>query len=264
MPVGMKGGMSSKLYNGDCLQMLRDSVESDSIDLVVTSPPYNCGIPYDVYNDNLPWKDYLNWCRSWLVELYRVLKPDGRICLNVLLDIGVNDNEGRVSPFGAFYALFNDVGIAFKGSVLWADNHRSTLTAWGSWMSASAPYIYPAYETLLLGYKDRWKKDREGESTIGRDDFINGCSGVWDFQPDTNPDTIACFPVALPRRCIDLLSYKGDVVLDPFMGLGTTGVACEESGRDFIGIELSPNYFEVAKYRVSNAGGMSFDQMIGD
>lgn len=232
----------------DCVDGLK-LVDENSIDLIVTSPPYNCGIEYDSWDDNMPWTEYLGWCLSWLEECYRVLKPDGRICINVLLDIG-NSTMGRFSPFNDFYTMMKYVGINHHGLALWNDNHRVKYTAWGSWLSPSAPYIYCPYEAIIIGYKDVWKKEKSGEATIHKGDFMEGCSGIWNLNTESNAKYVAAFPEKLPERCIELLTWKGDLVLDPFMGSGTTAVASVKAERNFIGFEISEKYCEIADNRL--------------
>jgi site-specific DNA-methyltransferase (adenine-specific) len=125
-------------------------------------------------------------------------------------------------------------------------------TAWGSWLSASAPYINSPFEGVLILYKDRWKRDTKGVSTISKDEFIEACHGIWKIQPERNREPPAAFPVALPRRCINLLTYEGDIILDPFNGSGSSSVAAKETGRRYIGFELSPNYCEYANKRLTS------------
>lgn len=235
------------IVHGDVLKNLP---KKGSMDLIVTSPPYNCGIPYDEHDDNMVWGDYLGWCWWWLKGCYDALKSDGRIALNVLVEMGIQENRIRVSPMAEFYNLLKDVGFKIMGMPMWTDNHRGKNTAWGSWRSASCPYIYNPYEVVILGYKERKKRDDKGLDTISSKDFMRGCMGVWDFPTDKERLTPATFPVELPKLCIELLSFRGDWVLDPFMGSGTTGVAAVLTGRNFYGIELSKNYVEIAEKRI--------------
>jgi len=239
------------IITGDCLPILR-GMDSKSVDLVFTSPPYNCGIKYDGYSDNLRWEDYLLWCQEWINECYRILKDDGRIGINVLIEMGVEDNKRRVNPQVSFSNMMSNAGFNQMGTALWQETHRVKYTAWGSWMSASAPYIYNSLEVILLGYKLTRKKVDKGISTISKDDFINGVCGLWKIKPETKSLTAACFPVALPKLVIDLLTYKGDTVCDPFLGSGTTAVACIQTGRHYLGIEQSPEYVAIAERRIKN------------
>ena len=139
---------------------------------------------------------------------------------------------------------------------MWADLTKSTLTSWGSWMSASAPYIYNPFEVILIGYKDKWKKERPkdnpGINSISKEDFMKGVGGVWNITPETKGLTKANFPIALPKLCIELLTFKNDIVLDPFMGSGTTAIACLETERNYIGFEISQDYYNISTRRIDN------------
>lgn len=240
------------IYNLDVLDGFK-KIHNNSIDLLVTSPPYNCGIDYDCWNDSLNYQDYLNWCEAWLIEMRRVLKPDGRFAINVLLEMGICNNEQRVSPQSDFYALFKKLNLNLLGQAIWSDFNRSTLTAWGSWLSASSPYIYNPYEVILMGYKQEKKKSTKGISTISKEDFLMGVSGIWKIKPETQGLTKVCFPVELPKLAIELLTYENDTVLDPFMGSGTTAIACIMTHRSFIGFELSSAYCKIAEQRIQYA-----------
>lgn len=250
---------TNKIYNCDIFEGFKN-IADNSIDLCVTSPPYNCGIDYDSYNDSRPWEEYLEWCKNWLLELKRVLKPDGRFAINHLVEMGLpangKKNGIRVSPQVELYKILTDIGLTVVAQPMWADLTRSTLTSWGSWQSASAPYIYNPFEVILVGYKDQWKKERDkknkGVNTISKEDFMKGVGGIWNITPETKGLTKANFPVALPKLCIELLSFKDDLVLDPFMGSGTTAIACLETDRDYIGFEISENYHKIAEDRISN------------
>lgn len=249
--MGWEDKFLNQIVNGNCLELLPEIPEY-SIDLVVTSPPYNCGIKYDSYNDNKTWEDYLDWCKRWLIELKRVLKKDGRICVNVPVDMGFNNNTERVSPYAEFYRLFNEVGLHNAGLAFWSDNHRVKHTAWGSWKSASAPYIYLPYEVIMFGYKEQWAKENKGISTVTKDEFIQGVCGIWNLRTQTQQITMANFSTDLPDMCIKMLSYKDNIILDPFMGSGTTAASAIKLHRNYIGIEISENYANKARNRISN------------
>lgn len=246
------------LVNADCLTYLK-TLSSNSIDLVMTSPPYNCGIEYSTYNDSRPYQEYLDWCQEWINECYRVCKDDGRIAINVPVEMGTVNNSVRVSPMTEFVKMIGKAGFHLMGIPMWFDTHRVKYTAWGSWMSASAPYIYNPNEVVVLGYKKYHKKQYDGESTISKQDFIDGCSGIWDIMPETRGLTKANFPVELPEMAINLLTYKGDTVLDPFSGSGTTGIACLNTGRKYIGIEIDTLYHKIAQNRIN---GYSIQNML--
>ena len=247
------------IINCDVLDGFK-KLPDNSIDLCVTSPPYNCGIQYDTWKDNKPWDEYLKWTESWIIEMKRVLKPDGRFAINHLVEMGLpangKKNAIRVSPQIELYKIINKLDLTITAQPMWADLTKSTLTSWGSWMSASAPYIYNPFEVILIGCKEQWKKNRDkdnkGINTISKEDFMKGVSGIWNIQPETKGLTMANFPVALPKLCIELLTFKDEIVLDPFMGSGTTAIACLETERKYIGFELSENYHEISQNRIEN------------
>lgn len=246
------------IINKDVLLALKD-LPDDSVDLVMTSPPYNCGIAYDACDDSRPWDEYLCWTRDWITEVRRVLKPEGRFAINHLVEMGLpangKKNGRRVSPQVELHNIITDLGMPIVAQPMWADLTRSTLTSWGSWLSASAPYIYNPMEVILIGSKtDQWKKVRDkknpGRNSISKEDFMKGVSGVWNMTPETRGLTMANFPVSLPKLCIELLTFEDDVVLDPFMGSGTTAIAALMTARRYIGIEISQAYHAVAEQRI--------------
>lgn len=241
----------NKIYNMDCIEGLKQ-LEDNSVDLIVTSPPYNLGIKYDVWNDSMPWEDYLKWCEEWLTECYRVLKPDGRFCLNHYLCNNPIENGVHTARFPMFDLknIMDRIGYKCHKVAIWDDLTFKKQTAWGSWLSASAPYINTPYEGIMIAYKEQWKKNDIGESTIGKNDFMEACSGIWHIGT-TQSYTMANFPERLPQLCIDLLSYKGDLVVDPFSGSGTTCYVAKSLGRDFIGFEISEAYWRESISRLN-------------
>jgi site-specific DNA-methyltransferase (adenine-specific) len=259
-----------KVINGDCAEVMSQIPES-SIDLCVTSPPYNVGITYDTHIDNVIMPEYWDWTEKWLTQLYRILKDDGRVAVNIPYEVNVQDRGGRVFFVSEFYQIMKKVGFKFFGVVdLEEDSpHRSKTTAWGSWMSPSSPYIYNPKECVILGYKKNHIKKVKGEpqwkgevidtedgkkKTIYTEDakreFMELVFGQWKYLNDTKQLTKATFSMDIPTKAIKILSYKNDVILDPFAGSGTSLVAAEVLDRRWIGIELSPNYTEVARERV--------------
>lgn len=240
-----------EIRNNDCLKQMKN-IESNSIDLIMTSPPYNCNIPYRSYKDDLPWNEYLDWCYNWLEQSYRILKDDGRIAINVLVQMGIENNSIRVSPMKQFMNIMQKIGFHIMATPVWLDNQKSKLTAWGSWMSASCPYIYNPTQVIIIAYKNSRKKLNKGQNTISKQDFIHACSGIWRIKPDNKSLTIATFPVELPKLAIELLTYKNDIVLDPFNGSGSTAIACLLTERNYIGIELDEEYCKISKNRINN------------
>jgi len=245
-----------KILNGDCLTELK-KLPDYSIDLIVTSPPYNCGIEYNSYNDNMKWEDYYLWCQIWIKQLFRVLRNDGRLCLIHYLSLGQSNN--RHAPLMKLNCIAEEIGFKHYGLAIWWDITLAKRTAWGSWLSASAPYINSPFEGILILYKNHWKKVSGGKTDISKEEFMESCSGIWKIAPEHKRQHPAPFPIKLAERCIKLLSFEQDTILDPFMGSGTTGVACKNLNRNFIGIEISQKYCEMAKKRIDNTQGTLFD-----
>lgn len=237
------------LYQNDFLYL---SLPAETIDLVVTSPPYNVGIDYDSCNDNTSYEAYLAFTKSWLERIYTLLRPDGRFCLNIPLD---KNRGGQQCVYADVLTLAKQVGFRYHASIIWNEGNISRRTAWGSWKSARAPYVIAPVEMIAVLYKDSWKKLREGESDISREEFMEWTMGIWTFSGESKKKIghPAPFPIELPLRCIKLFSYTGDVVLDPFVGSGTTLLAAMLTGRRGIGVELSRDYCLIAKQRLLQA-----------
>lgn len=134
---------------------------------------------------------------------------------------------------------------------VWTDITLAKRTAWGSWLSASSPYINSPFEGVLILYKDKWKKDRKGVSDIDKEEFIKLTRGIWNIKTETRGLTKANFSVDFASKCVKLLSYQEDLVYDPFMGSGTIGVVCKNNNRNYIGSEISSNYCNIAYNRIN-------------
>ena len=265
---------TGKIINGDCIEEMAKLPEG-CIDLIVTSPPYGVSIKYDVHDDDVEFEEYKVFSENWLSEAYRVLKDDGRIALNIPYEINRQSKGGRIFFVSEIYQIMKQVGFQFFGIVDLEEQspHRSKTTAWGSWMSCSQPYIYNPKECVILAYKNSPKKLTKGEpqwkgtpTDIEQEDgtvknktvylqedkkeFMELVFGQWNYFADTKSLTKATFSMDIPDKAIKILSYKNDIVLDPFMGSGTSAVSAEINGRRWLGIELSPNYAEIARKRV--------------
>lgn len=245
----------------DCLEGLKDMADG-SIDLVFTSPPYNIGIKYDIYNDAQPWDKYYQWCELWLKELLRVMKDDGRCCIVHYLSLGKADN--RHSPLMDINYIAHVLGFNHHGLAIWWDITLTKRTAWGSWLSASAPYINSPFEGILFLYKNSWRKANQGITHISKEEFIEACSGIWKIPTERKRTHPAPFPIALAERAIKLLSYEDDVILDPFCGSGTTLVAAKRLNRKYIGMDISPTYCDMAEKRLSVEQAVLFDNLLID
>jgi len=265
---------TGKILNGDCIEVMKTLPEG-SVDLIVTSPPYGVNIEYDVHDDDMTPDQYLAFTKDWMFEAYRVLKDDGRIALNIPYEINRQQKGGRIFMVSEVWQVMKQIGYQFFGIVDLEEEspHRSRTTAWGSWMSPSSPYIYNPKECVILAYKKHHIKKVKGEpqwtpewvdiekegvvkqkkvyTEKQKREFIDLVFGQWNYFADTKSLTKATFSMDIPTKAIKILTYNNDVVLDPFAGSGTSLVAAEVLNRRWIGIELSPNYTEVARKRVT-------------
>lgn len=237
-----------RLYHADALTAT--CVEPESVDLIVTSPPYNVEVVYGTHRDDLSYTEYLEFCSAWLQRCYDWLKPDGRLCLNIPLD----KNKGGQQSVGAdVTTLAKRIGFQYHATIVWNEGNISRRTAWGSWLSASAPYVIAPVELIVVLYKHEWKKrSGSGVSDISPEEFMEWTNGLWTFNGESRKRVghPAPFPLELPKRCIKLFSYVGDLVLDPFAGSATTLLAALMYGRRTVGIEIEAKYCELAKRRI--------------
>ncbi len=244
-----------KLFQGDCRDVM-SSLDSGSIDLIVTSPPYNVGIQYDTWIDTLSYDAYRQFTKEWLTYAYRLLKDDGRIAINILYEANLKDRGGRVFFASDIWCIMHEIGYQWGGLMDLKEikPHRVKYSAWGSWLSPSSPYLYNPKECVIIAYKNSWKKkpaNSESKSyKIDKALFIKSVSGEWDYTANRKQLTKACFSEDIPFIAINMLSYPGDIVMDPFSGSGTTGVVASKTGRHFIGIELSEEYLKIMKGRL--------------
>ncbi len=219
-----------------------------SVHLMVTSPPYNVGKEYD---EDLTLSEYLDFLRSVWEEVLRVLVPGGRVCVNVA-------NLGRrpYIPLHAYIAAdLIEMGFLMRGEIIWQKGSSAgTSTAWGSWMSPSNPTLRDTHEYILVFSKGTFKRPQvQGRnSTISREEFLEYTKSVWSFPAEsaTRVGHPAPFPVELPYRLIQLYTYEGEVVLDPFMGSGQTAIAALKSGRHYVGYEIEEEYVKLAEHRI--------------
>jgi len=235
------------------------------------------GIDYDSWDDDKYFDEYMRFTREWLSAAYRVLRDDGRIAVNIPYEINRQKKGGRIYFSSEVWQVMKQLGFGFFGIVDLEESspHRSKTTAWGSWMSPSAPYIYNPKECVILAYKNvskkqvkgtpQWKGEYEmvpNEKIEGefrkklvydekdKKDFMSLVFGQWNYFADTQQKTKATFSLDIPYRAIKILSYKEDLVFDPFNGSGTTCLAAEMLGRPWIGCDISSNYVKVAKERI--------------
>ena len=237
------------LLQGDSLDA--KTFPEEFADLTITSPPYNVGMPYNgkEKGDLLGYSDYMKFTRQWLANCLRWTRPTGRLCVNISLD---KNKNGKMPLASDVTQAALDAGWKYHATIIWNEGNISKNTAWGSWLSASAPHVIAPVEVVVVLYKDEWKRERQGKSDISKDDFMEWVRGVWSF-PGAHGKRIghdAPFPRELPRRCIRLFSFVDDIVFDPFVGSGTTMIEALECGRRAIGVEKEPRYCKLANNRI--------------
>lgn len=226
-----------------------DEIPDDSIHLMITSPPYNVGKEYD---NDLTLDEYYELLYSVFSQCHKKLVTGGRACINIA-------NIGR-KPYIPLHALVIEImlslGFLMRGEIIWDKSASGGGScAWGSWMSASNPVLRDYHEYILVFSKDSYSKNKaqEKRDTIEHDDFIQWTKSIWTF-PAVNAKKIghpAPFPIELPHRLINLYSYEGDVVLDPFCGSGTTFLAAIKNNRNYIGYDINQNYVDLAQNRIN-------------
>lgn len=241
------------IYHGDFrLNSALNHIQSENVDLVVTSPPYNLSIDYGENKDNGEYGDYLMFTHDWLRTCYHLSREGGRLCVNIPLD---TSKGGQQSFYADFIHYAKMVGWNYHTTIIWNEGNISKRTAWGSWKSASAPYIISPVETIVVMYKgDKWKRSGKGRvSDITRDEFIQWTNGLWTFSGEKKKVSghPAAFPLELPKRCIKLFSFVEDTVLDPFNGSGSTLVECSRLNRKGIGVEIEEKFCKRAIERIS-------------
>ena len=249
-PQELPEELKDVIINGDSRNL---PLPNNCVHLVVTSPPYNASKAYD---DDLTLTDYLNLLHDVFKECYRVLTPGGRMVVNVA-------NLGRKPyiPLSSHVNLImHEIGFMHRGEVIWDKSASAgSSCAWGSFQSASNPCLRDIHEYMLMFSKGDYKLPRtksersEGRiDTISKDDFIKQTKSIWSFSTESarRVNHPAPFPVELPNRCIEMFTFLGDVVLDPFLGSGTTAVAAKQLGRIYVGCDISEEYCSISERRL--------------
>jgi site-specific DNA-methyltransferase (adenine-specific) len=252
--VELPSKVANSVICGDSRNLAQ--IPDNSVHLMVTSPPYNASKEYD---EDLGLGDYLTLLRQVFAECHRVLVPGGRAVINVA-------NLGRKPyiPLSSHINLImNDLGFLQRGEIIWDKSASAgSSCAWGSFASASNPCLRDVHEYILVYSKGVFKLPRTKEEksgvradTIDKKEFVELTKSIWRF-PTVSAKRVghpAPFPVELPRRCIEMYTFAGDVVLDPFLGSGQTAIAALQTGRRYIGVDLSEEYCELARNRISEA-----------
>lgn len=226
-----------------------EAIPDNSLHLMVTSPPYNVRKTYD---EDLSLNEYLNLLRNVFSETYRVLVHGGRACINVA-------NLGRKPyiPLSDYISqIMLEIGFYMRGEIIWSKGAGAGVSmAWGSWQSASNPVLRDTHEYILVFCKGAFerKKPKDKANTIAKEDFMEWTKSVWSMNTESAKKVghPAPFPVELPYRLIQLYTYTGDIILDPFMGSGSTAIAALKAQRNYLGYELDPAYVELAASRIA-------------
>lgn len=241
----------NKIILGSCTNMKK--IPDNSLHLMITSPPYNVSKEYD---EDLSLKEYLELLRESFTEVYRVMVNGGRACINVA-------NLGRKPyiPLSDYVSkIMIDIGFNMRGEIIWDKaSSASPSTAWGSWLSAANPILRDIHEYILIFSKGEYKRDRAKKelqfkhNTMTKNQFMDWTKSIWVIKAESakrigHP---APFPLELPNRLIHLYSFTGDIILDPFMGSGTTAVAAVKAKRNFVGYEINEKYVNLANKRIS-------------
>lgn len=224
-----------------------EEIPDNSIHLMVTSPPYNVGKEYD---ENLTLNEYREFLRKVWSEVKRVLVPGGRACINIA-------NLGR-KPYIPLHMFIVedmlDLGFLMRGEIIWnKGSSGSPSTAWGSWLSAKNPVLRDVHEYILVFSKGMFSRGNlRRKSTISKEEFLDFTKSVWTFaaEPATKIGHPAPFPVELPYRLIQLYTFEGEIVLDPFMGSGQTAIAAVKTHRHYVGYDINETYTKLAEKRI--------------
>ena len=219
-----------------------------SVHLMVTSPPYNVGKEYD---ENLSLEEYTNLIKNVMKEVYRVLVPGGRACINVA-------NLGRKPYIPLHSYLIKDmleIGFLMRGEVIWDKGSSAAGScAWGSWKSAANPTLRDAHEYILIFSKEDFSRKRvkDRKDTITKEEFLDFTKSIWRLPTESAKKVghPAPFNIELPYRLIQLYTFENDVVIDPFIGSGTTAIAAIKTNRRFIGYDIDPEYVKLANERI--------------
>lgn len=245
-----------EIINDDCLNVI-EKLDDNTINCVITSPPYNVDLgnnkynktPYLLYKDNKEHKEYIDWLINIFDKMYNKLVEGGRICIN----IGDGKNGAVPTHVDLMYHLSKRfIPIT---SIVWDKHQVRNRTSWGSFLSPSCPSYPTPFEYILILAKGNKKLQHKGETDLTKEEFITYAYGIWSFTPETKAKKIghpAPFPIELPYRLIKMNTYIGDKVFDPFLGSGTTAIACKQLNRNFIGCDIDSSYIKIAKQRLND------------
>lgn len=247
----------NKIICADSLEILK-KLPDNCVDIIFTSPPYNFDIDYDKYEDKIDWDSYFDMIFSIFREGIRVLKYGRRFFVNI--QPGWKEHIPTHHLIGKFFLENN---MIWHSEILWEkNNYNASLCSWGSWKSPSCPYLKSTWEYVELYCKGSLKKDGDPSNIdITGDEFKKWTNAKWSIAPETRMGVFghpAMFPEELVERSLKLFSYKGDIILDPFSGAGTTATVAKRLGRRYLGIDISQEYCEVAEKRLNEVACNQF------
>jgi len=256
----------NKIISGDALEVMKE-LPNNSIHLIVTSPPYNVGMNYKQSDDRKPYLEYLKFLEGVFRECYRVLIRGGRIAVNCPATVLQSASSKMAYLSLDICLMLRKIGFLDREWVCWIKGPRGEIlgksTSWGSWRSPSCPYTRDASEFIIVMDKETHKReDKKGMNDIAAEEFLLYSSNCWYFPPETRKLHPAPFPEELPLRLIKFYTWKDDIVLDPFVGSGTTAVVAKKLGRRFIGIDISEEYCRMARERVVNGTRSLFETVM--
>lgn len=237
----------NKIHCADCLEFMKE-MPDQQIDMIITSPPYNVGIEYDTYKDNLSEKDYLKFSRFYLRECGRLLKPDGRFAAVVPGGIG----RSPYIPVAYKLLFLCEDFFKLRGTIIWYKGTMFGKTAWGSWNSPSNPGLRDFSELIIIAHKEVATKEHGNKGDLTPSEFLRFSKDIWFIPPENKRNEHpAPFPIEIPARLIKFYTYVNDIVLDPFVGIGTTARAAKDLKRRYVGIDISSKYCKVAEKRLA-------------
>ncbi len=248
--------MKNKIICSDVIVGLKQ-IPDGSVSLVFCSPPYDVKIDYGSHDDNMPWQIYLNWLSEVWLECKRVLKKGGRLAINIDAVTNRQDDKDTEYIRPIHYYLVNQMkqigNLNFRGEIIWyKQNFVGRKTAWGSWCSSSDPILRRNFEYIFIWSKGQWRLEGDPEqSDMTSDEFKKWTGAFWAINAETRRmgKHPAPFPSELAYRIIKLYTYRGDIVLDPFNGSGTTTSVAASLHRRYIGIDNDPGYCNFARTR---------------
>jgi len=246
--------MDNKILCCDVIDGLKQ-IDRDSVSLIFTSPPYNVDIKYDNRDDTQPFEEYLKWMKDVFEEAYKTLRIGGRLAINIdsIKNREDVENEYGICIYAHLYNMMKEIGYNFRTDICWyKQNAVGRGTAWGSYCSCSNPTLRRNHEYILVWSKGDWKLDGDPElSDMTKEEFCQYIYSTWFIPPETRKlgGHPVPFPEELARRIIKLYSYREDIVLDPFVGSGTTTAVAASLGRRWVGIDNSQKYVDFSRRR---------------